>query len=69
MDFARGFHPGLHGIAKGKMMADYQGYEIRQNSQSGRWEIYWKERKLEPDFATRTAAEDWIDDQFPSHRF
>jgi len=50
-------------------MAEYQGYDLRQNPQTARWEIFWKDKKGEPDFATRAAAEDWIDDQFPSHRF
>jgi len=50
-------------------MAEYQGYEIRQNRETGRWEIFWKEKKLEGEFARQADAEEWIDDQFPSHRF
>jgi len=47
----------------------YQGYTLRKNQLSGRWEILWKERKLSDDFETRALAEEWIDDQIPLHRF
>jgi len=50
-------------------MANYQGYEIIENPQTHKWEIFWKGRKLEPEFQRQADAEEWIDDQFPSHRF
>ncbi|MGO9450975.1 MAG: hypothetical protein ACLQDV_08005 [Candidatus Binataceae bacterium] len=50
-------------------MAEYQGYEVRQNRETGKWEIFWKEKKLEGEFLRQAEAEEWIDDQFPSHRF
>ncbi len=50
-------------------MTEYQGYELRKNSDTGRWEVFWKGRKLDADFAREADAEEWIDDQFPSHRF
>jgi hypothetical protein len=50
-------------------MAEYQGYEIKLNSQTGRWEVFWKGKKVGEDFARQADAEEWIDDQFPSHRF
>lgn len=49
-------------------MSQYQGYTIKLNEQAGRWEIYWRERKLDMDFAREADAEEWIDDQIPSHR-
>jgi hypothetical protein len=48
---------------------EYQGYSIKQNSETGRWEIFWRERKQNVDFARVADAEEWIDDQIPSHRF
>ncbi len=48
---------------------EYQGYLIKQNPETGRWEVFWKDRKQDADFATETEAEEWIDDLFPSHRF
>ena len=50
-------------------MEQYEGYDIIQNPDSGKWEIFWKGRKVEGEFKTESAAEEWIDDQFPSHRF
>ena len=49
-------------------MAEYQGYQIRQNSDDGKWEVYWKERKVAGDFKRQTDAEEWIDDQLPLYR-
>lgn len=49
-------------------MREYQGYDIRQNPDTGRWEIYWQDKKLEVDFAREADAEEWIDDQFPLNR-
>lgn len=48
---------------------EYQGYSIKHNSASGRFEIFWRDRKQTVDFAKLAEAEDWIDDQIPSHRF
>lgn len=50
-------------------MSEYQGYEIRKNQNTGRWEIFWKDKKLKVDFAREADAEEWIEEQFPSHRF
>jgi len=50
-------------------MSDYQGYLIEQNPETGRWEIFWHGRKLDENFAREADAEEWIDDQIPSHRF
>jgi hypothetical protein len=50
-------------------MGEYQGYEIKQNPGTGRWEIFWKGKKQDGDFAKEKGAEEWIDEQFPSHRF
>lgn len=49
-------------------MGEYQGYEIRTNSETGRWEIFWKEKKQNGDFAKEADAEEWIDDQIPQYR-
>ncbi|HTR60882.1 MAG TPA: hypothetical protein VMH37_04205 [Candidatus Binataceae bacterium] len=49
-------------------MAVYQGYEIVQNAENGKWEIFWKGRKVEAGFAREADAEEWIDDQIPSNR-
>ncbi|HXN85740.1 MAG TPA: hypothetical protein VN867_06690 [Candidatus Binataceae bacterium] len=46
----------------------YQGYELRENSETGKWEIFWKGKRVGTDFARKADAEEWIDDQFPSHR-
>ena len=48
---------------------EYEGYSIKRNSVTGRWEIFWRERKQTVDFARVADAEEWIDDQIPSHRF
>ncbi len=49
-------------------MSEYQGYMIRQNPKTGRWEVFWRDKKLEVDFAREAEAEEWIDDQFPLNR-
>jgi hypothetical protein len=49
-------------------MAEYQGYTIRQNPVTGKWEIFWQGKKQEGEFARRVDAEEWIDDQFPLNR-
>ena len=48
---------------------EYEGYSVKRNSVTGRWEIFWRERKQTVDFARVADAEEWIDDQIPSHRF
>ena len=50
-------------------MSEYQGYTIKFNEITKRWEIFWKDRKQDVDFAREVEAQDWIDDQIPSHRF
>lgn len=49
-------------------VAEYQGYEINQNPENGKWEIFWKGRKVEGGFSRQADAEEWIDDQIPSNR-
>ncbi|MGA7872420.1 MAG: hypothetical protein WCA22_16155 [Candidatus Binatus sp.] len=53
----------------GDSVREYQGYSIKRNSETGRWEVFWRERKQNVDFARAADAEEWIDDQIPSHRF
>jgi hypothetical protein len=50
-------------------MAEYQGYEIIKNPESEKWEVFWKGKKVKGEFPREADAEEWIDDQFPSHRF
>jgi len=50
-------------------MGKYEGYDIVKNPENGKWEIFWKERKVAGEFVREADAEAWIDDQFPSHRF
>jgi hypothetical protein len=50
-------------------MAEYLGYEIIKNPETGKWEVLWKGKKVEGEFVREADAEEWIDDQFPSHRF
>jgi hypothetical protein len=50
-------------------MSEYQGYLIEKNLETGRWQISWKGKKPTGDFAKESEAEEWIDEQFPSHRF
>ena len=49
-------------------MSDNYGYTVRQNPKTGRWEVFWKDKKLEIDFGKETDAEEWIDDQIPLNR-
>ena len=49
-------------------MAEYQGYTIQQNPETGKWEIFWQGKKQEGEFARRVDAEELIDDQFPLNR-
>lgn len=53
----------------GDSIHEYLGYSIKRNPQTGRWEVYWRDRKQDADFARVADAEEWIDDLFPSHRF
>jgi hypothetical protein len=53
----------------GGTVHEYLGYSIVRNPETGRWEIFWGERKQTVDFARVADAEEWIDDQIPSHRF
>ena len=50
-------------------MSEYQGYLIVQNRETQKWEVFWKDKKVAGDFAREADAEEWIDEQFPSHRF
>ncbi len=52
-----------------KGMEDYEGYQIRKNPKTERWEVFWKDKKQEVDFASESDAEEGIDDLIPSHRF
>ena len=49
-------------------MAEYEGYEIVQSTENGKWEILWKGKKVEGGFIRQADAEEWIDDQIPSNR-
>lgn len=48
-------------------MSEYQGYTIKLNPETGRWEIFWKE-KQPADFTREADAEQWIDDLMPLNR-
>ena len=48
--------------------SEYYGYVIRRNMATGRWEIFWDGRKLDPDFSEKFEAEEWIDEQIPLNR-
>ena len=48
--------------------SEYYGYTIRENPATGRWEIFWRERKQEVDFARKFEAEEWIDQKIPLNR-
>ena len=56
-------------IEKETKMSEYQGYLIEKNPETGRWQISWKGKKQPVEFDKESQAEEWIDDQFPSHRF
>ena len=50
-------------------MSDYHaGYVIKQNPDSGNWEIFWKDKKIAENFKREVDAEDWIEDQIPLNR-
>jgi hypothetical protein len=46
----------------------YEGYTIRNNPDSGRWEVLWQERVQSVDFLRAADAEQWVDDQMPLNR-
>jgi hypothetical protein len=47
---------------------EYQGYTIRNNPDTGRWEILWEDTVTPIDFPRAADAEQWIDDQMPLNR-
>ena len=49
-------------------MNDYNGYLIKQNPDSKKWEVFWKEKKVAADFAREVDAEEYIDDLLPMNR-
>jgi hypothetical protein len=49
-------------------MSDYHGYLIQEDPGNGKWEIYWKDKKVAGDFKRQADAEEWIDDQMPLYR-
>ena len=59
----------MTGDTNGDSIHEYQGYSIKKNPATGQWEVFWRERKQSLDFARVADAEEWIDDQIPSHRF
>ena len=46
----------------------YQGYTVRINPETRRWEVLWKERVQAIDFTREADAEQWIDDLMPLNR-
>ena len=50
-------------------MGEYQGYLIEKNPETRRWQISWKGKKRSVEFDKESQAEEWIDEQFPSHTF
>ena len=49
-------------------MSDYNGYLIKQNPDTKKWEIFWKEKKVAADFTRQADAEEYIDDLMPMNR-
>ena len=49
-------------------MSVYQGYRIEKNPETGKFDIFWKEKKVAEGLTREADAEEWIDDQFPSNR-
>ncbi|MGH7932656.1 MAG: hypothetical protein ACREQN_05745 [Candidatus Binataceae bacterium] len=49
-------------------MSEYQGYSIKHNADTEKWDIYWEDKRVEGDFAREADAEEWIDEQFPLNR-
>ena len=51
-------------------MGEYQGYLIEKNPETGRLADFLEgERNRPVEFDKESQAEEWIDEQFPSHRF
>ena len=46
----------------------YEGYTIRFNSRTERWEVWWQDRVQAADFLRGADAEQWIDDMIPLNR-
>lgn len=44
------------------------GYIVKRNDVTGRWEVFWKDKKIDEDFPREADAEEWIDDQMPLNR-
>ena len=44
------------------------GYTVAQNPATGRWNVLWKDKPMEADFATQAEAEEWIDELIPLNR-
>ena len=53
---------------KQSLSTELYGYAIRQNEQTGRWEVFWREEKQAGEFVTRAQAEEWIEDLIPLNR-
>jgi hypothetical protein len=49
-------------------MSDYNGYLIKQNPDTGKWDVFWKEKKVASDFARQADAEEYLDDLLPMNR-
>ncbi len=49
-------------------MSEHHGYLIKQNPDSGKWEVFWKDKKVAANFAIEADAEEWIEDQVPLYR-
>jgi hypothetical protein len=52
----------------GESMSDYNGYLIKQNPDTRKWEVFWKEKKVASDFARQVDAEEYLDDLLPMNR-
>jgi hypothetical protein len=47
---------------------EYEGYTIRFNSKTQRWEVLWQGRLQAANFDRSADAEQWIDDLMPLNR-
>ena len=50
-------------------MTEYQEYVFQRGQETEGWQISWKGKKQAVEFDKESQAEEWIDEQFPSHRF
>jgi hypothetical protein len=41
-------------------MAEYLGYEIITNPETGKWEVFWKGKKVHGEFVREADAEEWM---------